>query len=442
MGASLVTQLISEGHDITVIDRDPGKIQEITNLSDVMGIVGNGASYTVQEDAGVEEADLLIAVTGSDELNMLCCTLAEKSGKCATIARVRTSDYLREMGYLRDKLGLAMIVNPELEAATEIANILAMPSALEVNPFAKGQAQMVRFKIDDSNELSGRALVDLGSKNTESILIGAVERSGEVFIPNGHFMIIPDDIVSIIGTRKSVRKFMEYSGLHNQSVKNAIIVGGGRSAFYLATILTHMNISVKLIEKDKARCEELSLLLPKAVIINGDGTDEEILKEEGIANAEAFIPLTGIDEQNIILTLYAKKICKGKVITTITKIDFPEIIAGLDLGSVIYPKKITAEIITGYVRAMRNSQGYSNIETMYHMLEPAEAIEFRISEENAATGVPLKDLNLKKNFLVACIVRDGKTTIPGGSDYMKKGDSVVIITTEQGVKDITDILQQ
>ncbi len=442
VGANLVTQLIREGHDITVIDKDSSRINEITNLYDVMGVTGNGASYTVQMEAGIKDADLLISVTGSDELNMLCCTIAEQSGKCSTIARVRTSDYSREIGYLRDKLGLAMIVNPELEAASEAANILGMPSALEVNPFAKGQAQLVRFKVDEGNVLNGRALIDLGRKNTESILIGSVERDGEVYIPNGMFKIRSEDIVSVIGTRKSVVKFMEYTGMHNQAVRNAIIIGGGQSGIYLATLLLNMNIAVKIIERDRARCEELSVLLPKAVIINADGTDEEVLREEGLVNAEAFIPLTGIDEQNIILTLYAKKICKGKIITKITKIGFPEIIANLDLGSVLYPKKITAEAIIGYVRAMRNSRGYSNIETMYHLPDDAaEAIEFRIDESNKATDVPLKDLELKKNFLVACIVRDGRTIIPGGSDYIKKGDSVVIITTEKGVTDISDIVR-
>lgn len=442
VGASLIPQLIAEGHEITVIDKDPARIQEITNLHDVMGIVGNGASYTVQKEAGVDEADLLISVTGSDELNMLCCTIAEKSGKTSTIGRVRTSDYSQEIGYLRDKLGMALIVNPELQAAQEAANILGMPSALEVNPFAKGQALLVRFKIDETNELNGKTLLDLGSRNTEAILIGSVERDGTVYIPTGKFRILAGDIVSVIGTRRSVVKFMEYTGIHNQAVRNAIIIGGGQSAFYLATQLIHMNIAVKIIERDKARCEELSILLPKAVIINADGTDEEVLREEGIMNAEAFIPLTGIDEQNIILTLYAKKICKGKIITKITKIGFPEIISNLDLGSVLYPKKIASEAIIRYVRAMRNSQGFSNIETMYHLLDhAAEAIEFTVDEDNRATGVPLKDLSLKKNFLVACIVRDGRAIIPGGNDLIKKGDSVVIITTEQGVKDISDIVQ-
>ena len=442
VGSNLVTQLIREGHDITVIDKDSSRINEITNLYDVMGVTGNGASYTVQMEAGIQDADLLISVTGSDELNMLCCTIAEKAGTCSTIARVRTSDYAREIGYLKDKLGLAMIVNPELEAASEAANILGMPSALEVNPFANGQAQLVRIKVDEGNVLDGRALVDLGRKNTESILIGSVERNGAVYIPNGMFKIRSGGIVSVIGTRKSVRKFMEYAGMHNQAVRNAIIIGGGQSGIYLATMLLNMNIAVKIIERNRARCEELSILLPKAVIINADGTDEEVLREEGLVNAEAFIPLTGIDEQNIILTLYAKKICKGKIITKITKIGFPEIIANLDLGSVLYPKKITAEAIIGYVRAMRNSQGYSNIVTMYHLLDDAaEAIEFKIKESNKATDIPLKDLELRKNFLVACIVRNGTTIIPGGSDSIKKGDSVVIITTEKGVKDISDIVR-
>ncbi|SCY12790.1 trk system potassium uptake protein TrkA [Lachnospiraceae bacterium XBB2008] len=441
VGATLVAQLIKEGHDISVIDTDSARIQEITNLYDVMGVIGNGASFTVQKDAGIDDADLLIAITGSDELNMLCCTVAKRVGDCAAIARVRTPDYSQEVGYLREKLGLALIINPELETAVEAANILSMPSAMEVDSFARGQAQLIKFKIDENNILNGKAIMELDHKHTESILISAVQRDGEVTIPSGTFRLQAGDILSVLGTRKSVRKFMDYIGMRSHAVRTAMIVGGGRAAYYLGLQLTNMGVEVKIIERDQARCEELSILLPKAIIIHADGSDEEILREEGIVNTDAFIPLTGIDEQNIMLTLYAKSVTQAKIVTKITRIGFSGVISGLDLDSVIYPNKITAEAIIAYVRAMRNSQGYSNIETLYHLFDhKAEALEFKVGEANAATDKPLSELKLKKNLLVTCIIRNGRIIIPRGGDSILKGDSVVVITTDTGFKDITDIL--
>jgi len=443
VGTTLVSQLIQEGHDITIIDTNSTKVQEIVNLYDVMGITGNGASYTIQCEAGIEEADLLIAVTGSDELNMLCCTVAKRVGNCAAIARVRTPDYSQEIGYLREKLGLALIINPELEAAREAASILGMPGALEIDSFAHGQSELIKFRIEEGNELAGQTLSNIDQKKMDSILICGVERDGEVFIPSGNFVLNEGDTISVLGTRKSVRRFISQIGMRSKAVHNAMIIGGGKAAYYLASNLLNMGIAVKIIEKDKSRCEELSVLLPKAIIINGDGSDEELLKEEGIETIEAFIPLTGIDEENIMLTLHAKMVSKAKVITKINRINFTHVIESLDLGSVIYPKYITAQAIVAYVRATKNSKGFSNIETMYHLFgQKAEAIEFIVGENNAATNIPLMELPLKKDLLVSCINRGGKTIIPRGQDIIRKGDSVVVITTHTGFKDITDILQK
>ena len=269
-----------------------------------MGVVGNGASYSVQMEAGIEQADLLIAVTDSDELNLLCCTLAKQVGRCAAIARVRTPDYSKEVNYLREKLGLAMIINPELEAANEAARILGLPTALEVNSFAHGQAEMIKFKIPKDNILDGLTVAELGSNITNNILMCAVERDGEVFIPKGHFILKRDDVVSFVSSRDDSRDFFEKIGFETNHVRNAMIIGGGKGTYYLAYQLLHMGIEVKIIEKDRARCEELSILLPDAIIINGDGTDQDLLLEEGIRHIESFIPLTGIDEENILLTLF------------------------------------------------------------------------------------------------------------------------------------------
>ncbi|MDE7435760.1 MAG: Trk system potassium transporter TrkA [Lachnospiraceae bacterium] len=441
VGTTLVEQLIKEGHDITIIDRSPSKIEELTNLYDIMGVVGNGASYSVQRDAGIENADLIIAVTESDELNLLCCTVAKQVANCAAIARVRTPDYSREAGYLKEKLGLAMIINPELEAAREAARILYMPTALGVNSFAHGQAELIKFKIPDENILDQMTIAHLGKNIAPDILICGIERGGELYIPSGSFTLAAGDIISFVASTQASKAFLKDIGFKTHQVKDTMIIGGGKAAYYLAKRLLANGISVKIIENDRQRCEALSVLLPKAIIINGDGTDRELLKEEGIEYTESFIPLTGIDEENILLTLHARQVSNAKVITKINRINFKDVISSLDLGSVIYPRYITSEAIIAYVRAKKNSMN-SNIETLYHMFDHrAEAIEFRIYEESAVTNIPLKDLSLKKDLLICFISRHGSIIIPSGQDCILVGDSVMIVTTHTGFNDIQDILK-
>ena len=440
VGSTLIAQLTKEGHEITIIDKNPHKIHDITNLYDVMGVVGNGASFSVQKEAGIDSADLIIAVTESDELNLLCCTVAKQSANCAAIARVRTPDYNNDINYIREKLGLALIINPELEAAKEISHILYLPAALEVNSFAYGQAEMIKLKIPHGSVLDGMPLFDVRSKLVRGILICVVERDGQVHIPSGNFKLQGGDVISYLGVRSHSRAFLKAIGFDTRQVRNAMIVGGGRVAFYLAQKLLGNGIDVKIIENDPVHCNFLSDHLPKATIIHGDGTSEELLKEEGIEDAESFIPLTGIDEENIMLTLYAKQVSNAKVVTKINRITFTDVINQLDLGSVIYPKYITSEAIIAYVRAKQASKD-RNIETLYHMYDSrVESIEFIVDEESAVTGVPLKDLKLKPNLLIACISRQGNVFIPGGNDAIAPGDTVIIVTTHTGFNDLTDIL--
>lgn len=441
VGITLIEQLSKEGHDITIIDKNPSRVHEISSLYDVMGIVGNGASYSVQMDAGIEKADLIIAVTDSDELNLLCCTVAKQVGDCGAIARVRTPDYSKEAGYLREKLGLTMIINPELEASRETARILYLPTALEVNSFAHGQAEIIKFKIPKENILDGMTIATLGKTITNDILICAIERQGEVYIPGGDFQMAAGDIISFVAPRRFIRAFLKKTGFKTRQVKNAMIVGGGKAAYYLAKQLLIMGIDVKIIEQNKERCEELSILLPDAVIINGDGTDQELLREAGLEYAESFIPLTGIDEENILLTLHARQISQAKTVTKINRSSFKDVINGLDLGSVIYPRYITSEAIIAYVRAKKNSMN-SNIETLYHMFDNrAEAIEFLVEEDSPVTGVPLKDLALKKDLLISFIYRNGSVRIPDGQDTIEVGDTVMVVTTHTGLDNIQDILR-
>ena len=440
VGRTLVEQLSQEGHDITIVDRGGQKAQALANLYDIMGVQGNGASYGVLKEAGIETADLLIAVTQSDELNLLCCTVGKQVANCAAIARVRTPDYSREVGYLREKLGLAMIINPEMEAAAEAARILYLPTALEIDSFAHGQADLIKFKVPEGNVLDGMNLITLGQRIAPDILICAAERDGQVIIPRGQYTIRAGDILSFAASRAVGKKFLEDIGFKTNRVRNAMLIGGGRAAYYLARQLLSMGIQVKIIEISRERCEELSILLPKAVIINGDGTNEDLLREEGIERAEAVVALTGIDEENILLTLFARRVSQAKTITKINRITFQDVINSLDLGSVIYPKYITSEAIIRYVRAMKESMD-SNIETLYHMFDHrAEAVEFRVDAPSGVTDIPLKDLQLKDSLLVCAIYRDGKVRIPNGQDAIRVGDTIMVVTTHTGFSDIRDIL--
>ncbi|MDO5377939.1 MAG: Trk system potassium transporter TrkA [Clostridia bacterium] len=441
VGHTLTEQLTREGHDITIVDTSEHVIRDTTEIFDVMGIRGNGASLSVLEEAGLKEADLVIAVTGSDELNLLCCTIAKKAGgQLAAIARVRNPDYSEELPYLRQQLGLSMIINPELEAAREIARILSRPQALTVSAFAKGHAELVRFKIPPDNVLCGRSIMQLDSLFDFGYLVCAVEREGSVSIPGGSFMLHEGDDVTILASSRDVHRIFESIGMRSQAVKSCMIIGGGKSSYYLAKQLLEQRLEVKIIETDRKRCDELSTLLPEALIINGDGGDEQLLREEGISSAEAFVPLTGLDEENILLTLYAKRVPGLKTITKINRITFNDVIDGLELGSVVYPKYITSEAIIAYVRARQNSIG-SNVETLYHMFDNrVEAIEFHIEKDAPVVGVPLMKLKKKDSLLIACINRGGKIIFPRGQDVIMPGDTVIIVTTHTGFGDISDIL--
>ena len=441
VGITLIDQLSKEGHYITVIDKNSTKLQTLSNNYDIMTICGNGASYSVQREAGIESADLIIAVTDSDELNLLCCTVASRSGKCSAIARVRTPDYSIEANYLKNKLGLARIINPELEAANEVTRILSLPTALDVTPFAHGQVEMVKIKIPENSFLDNMEIQNISKNISTDFLISAVERNGEVFIPSGSFILKSGDIMSVVAARRDILSTLKKMNFKSTPIKNTLIIGGGKVAYYLAKQLLNIGFDVKIIEQDRERCEELSILLPKAIIINGDGTDEDLLKEEGIQNCDSFVPLTGIDEENIMLTLYASKVSNAKAVTKINRINFTNVIAGLDLGSVVYPRFLTSEAIIAYVRAMKNSMN-SGIETLSHLFnQRVEAIEFKIKEAPAVTNIPLMDLKLKNNLLICVINRNGRVFIPSGQDCFMDGDSVVLVTTHQGFNDINDILK-
>lgn len=442
VGHTLCGRLVREGHDVTIVDTNERVIRDTTEIYDVMGIRGNGASLRVLEEAGAAKADLVIAVTGSDELNLLCCTIARKVGgsDLAAIARVRNPDYADELVYLSKQLGLSMIINPELEAATEIARILSRPQALSVSAFAKGQAELVRFKIPEGNVLCGKKIMELDALFTVGYLVCAVERGGEVYIPSGPFELLAGDEIMILASTREVHKIFAAVGMNSRAVSSCMIVGGGKSSYYLAKQLLRHRMDVRIIEKDRTRCEELSALLPQAVVVCGDGGDETLLREEGVDSMEAFVALTGLDEENILLSLYAKKMPGLKTITKINRINFGDVIEELDLGSVVYPKYITAESIIAYVRARQNTIG-SNVETLYHLFgDRVEALEFHVDKDAPVVGVPLMKLRKKNNLLIACIGRKGKVLFPRGQDAIEADDTVIIVTTHTGFRNISDIL--
>lgn len=440
VGQSLAAELSREGNDITVIDNKEEVVQEFASQYDLMGIVGNGSIYSTQIEAGIAEADLLIAVTGSDELNLLCCLIAKKAGNCHTIARVRNPEYGKEINFIKEELGLAMVINPELAAAGEVAKVLKFPSAIEVNSFAKSRVELLKFRVSEQSVLNNMKLADLSKKIRGNVLICAVERGDELIIPDGECVLRAKDKVSIVGGTADANEFFRQAGIVANQVKSIMIVGGSAIAFYLAKMLLAAGVRVKLVEKNMKRCEMLCELLPKATIVYGDGTDKELLLEEGIQKYESFAALTNIDEENILLSLYAKKIGNMKLVTKINRIAFDEVIKELDLDTVIHPKDITAEHIIRYVRSMKNSLG-TNVETLHKIIDnKAEAVEFVIRKKSRVTDIPLQELRIKKGILVACINRGGKVIIPRGMDSIKIRDSVVIITQQKGLNDIEDIL--
>lgn len=441
VGHKIIEQLCLEDVHITLIDTRPQVVTEIVNEYDIMGVVGSGTDIDTLNEAGIEDADVLVAVAGSDELNLMICLLAKKLGNCQTIARVRKPEYIKSINLLKNDLGLAMIVNPEQAAASEISRILRFPSVIKIDTFAKGRVEILKFKVPENCVLDKLRVMDIVTKLGSNILICGVERKEEAFIPSGSFEIRSGDLVSFVAPLGEAGKFFKKIGIRTNRVKNTLIVGGGDTSYYLANQLLQRNIDVKIIEQKQERCDELFQLLPKATITHGDGTDNKLLYEEGLTHFDSFVSLTNIDEENVLLSLYAKSKTDCKIITKINRIEYDNVIGDLQLGTMIYPKNITAEYIVRFVRALRNSVG-SNIETLHYILDgKAEALEFRIKEKSPISNIKLEDLNLKDNILIACITRNSKLIIPRGQDMILPGDTVIVVTLKEGFTDISDILK-
>ena len=439
VGETLAAELVNEDNNITMIDLSSEKIKEITARYDVMGIVGNGATHQTQIEAGIDTADLLIAVTDSDELNLLCCMIAKKTGTCRVIARVISPEYNTESDYLKNELGLEMIINPELESAKEISRVLRFPSATKIETFAGGQVELLTFKLPENSPMVGMCLKDVIVRLKVNVLICTVERDGDAHIPNGNFVFREKDVISIVASHKDAYDFFKKINCNIESVKDAIIVGGGDITHYLCSMLSR-TINLKVIDKSYEVCEEFAKEFKDVTVICGDETDHEFLIEEGAATCDAFVSTSNRDEENILLSLFAKNCGKAKIVTKINRTDYDDIIKHLDLDSSIYPKGITADMILRYVRATKNAFG-SNVETMYNVIKgKVEASEFKVTQGSPICAAPLMQLHFKKDVIVAAILREGELIIPRGSDVILPGDSVIIVSKILGLRDISDIL--
>lgn len=441
VGYKLAKQLSEEDYDVVLIDNNEGKLREAINKLDISCITGDGVSIETQNEAGVPEADLVIACASTDEINMLSCLIAKRLGANHTIARVRNPIYFQQIHILKEDLRLSMAINPELTVANEISRVLIFPSASKVETFVKGKVELVEVLLREGNPIIGKSLAEVYKQFQIKILVCAVQRGKDVFIPDGSFVAQEGDKLHIAATHKQLERLFEKLGSHKKRIKKVLISGGGRVSYYLASKLCKMGMDVKIIEHNRKKCESLCEQLPDVTVIHGDATDHELLLEEGIEETDAFIGLTGLDEENIISGLFAKAQGVHKIIAKVNEDSRAEMVETLGLDSLVSAKTATADAILGYVRARQNSYSNANVEAMYRLVDNSvEALEFIIKEDASYTNIPLKDLQTKPNNLIACIGRNRKIIIPSGNDFIQKGDSVVVITKDKRVQDITDIL--
>lgn len=443
LGGTLSAQLVQEGHDVTVIDNNPAAIKRLLNTQDLMCLEGNGATAEMQIEAGIKKSQLLISTTTHDELNMLCCLVARKLGIERSICRVRDPEYYNQIDLIKNDLGLAMAINPELSAAGEIARVLVFPAAAKVEIFGKGKVEVVENCIAEDSPLVGLSLAEIYKKLNLQFLICAVQREQEIFIPTGNFVLRAGDRINVAASHGDLERFFRQNGSLKGKIKTVMIVGGGKIGFYLAQQLSAVGMRVKLIEKNYDRCTQLCDLLPKATIIHGDGTDQDLLMDEGLADADSFVALSSLDEENIIMSLFAKTNSKAKIVTKINRETYTDIARKLGIETIISPKQLANGMILSYVRSLENASKESRIESLYNIIgNRVEAIEFNVTEKIPdLTSIPLKDLKIKKNILICALIRKRQAIIPNGQDKIEAGDSVIIVTKEHRFSELRDILE-
>ncbi len=442
VGKTLIKHMSNEDHDIIVVDQNAMKVEEVVNQYDVIGVVGNGGSYDILMEAGAQDANLIICVTASDELNILAGLVAKKMGTRHTIARVRNPDYSSQRDFMRNQLGFSMIVNPELEAASEIRRVLSFPSAVKVDTFSRGKVELAEFFVEDHSRLNGVELNQLHKITKTNILVCAVSHNEDVIIPDGNYAIKPGDHLYITGTHRDLSKFCLDIGVITSRIKNVIIIGGGKIAYYLSKQLSTQGIKVKIIEKDKNRCQVLAEKLPYVTIIHGDGSDDELLNEEGIENTDAVLALTGLDEENIVLSLSAKSLYHKKTIAKVTRMNYTGLSDVLKVDSIVAPKKIVASQIIRYVRAKMNKDHDSAIKTLYKIVDgEVEAVEFKVTEHFKFLHKTINEMKIKEHVLVAAIIRKNEVIVPKGNTAMELNDYVIIVSRGEIMKSLNDMLR-
>ncbi len=441
IGTTIVESLVFEGHDVTAVDNDASVIEEIQNIYDVMCVCGAITDYNTLVDADVSKAQLFVAVTGSDEMNMLACFLAKKMGAQNTIARIRNPFYNEHsLGFLKQQLNLNTSINPEMIVAKELYNVLKFPSADSIESFSRRQFELIHHKLKEDSILDGMSLIEMRKKFPGNYLVGTVERDDEVFIPGGNFVLKAGDRVGFTASPADIQKLFKQLGILRKKARSVIILGASTTAYYLAKMLLASGNPVKIIEKDRSRCEDFSEKLPGAVIIEGDGARQELLLEEGIASTDAFVTLTGMDEENILISFFAKSQNVPKIITKVNRIELATMAEKLGLDTIVAPRSVVLDIISRYARALENSMG-SNVETLYKLMDgKAEALEFIVKEDFEHQQIPLKALKLKKNIIIAGIIRNRKVIIPGGDDFILAGDRIVVLAAGHYLNDLSDIL--
>ena len=442
IGATILANLTTEGHDVIAIDNNPEILAKITNIYDVIGVCGNGADWDILEEADAASTDLLVAATDSDELNCLCCFFAKRMGTQYTIARIRNPEYNdTSLGFMKKHLDLAMAINPELLAAHELYNILKLPSAAKIETFSTRNFEMIELRIKPDSPLHNMKLMDLRNKYKAKFLICAVQRDEEAYIPDGNFILKSGDKIGLTAAPSEIAKLLKEIGILQKQARNIMILGGSRTAYYLAKRLTNAGNSVTIIERDRQICEELCEALPKAVIINGDGAQQELLLEEGLHSWDAFVALTGTDEQNLLISSFVQSQNVPKVIAKVNREELIPLAEHWGIDCIVSPKKTISNILVQYARALENSAG-SSVETLYKLMDDkVEALEFIVKPDFEAIKIPLKELSTKPNTLIAGIMRDRKPIIPSGDDMLLPDDKVVVLAENQRINSLRDILK-
>lgn len=442
IGTTVLESLVEEGHNVTAVDIRTLPLSDITNIHDVMTVCGNGADCETLEEAGVAAADLVVATTGSDEINMLCCHVAKQLGAANTVARIRKTEFNdNSLPKMQDLLDLSLSINPDRLAALEVYHALRLPAAVKLETFSGGKFEMIEIKLKEDSPFVGTPLYALRDKFKATFLVCVVQRGDEVFIPGGDFVLQGGDRIGITAHHRELQKLLRNMGTKQKQARKVMILGGSRTAYYLAKRLLTAGTEVKIIDKDRERCEALCELLPAAAIICGDGTQQELLLEEGLEGMDAFVSLTGLDEQNILLAFFAAAHQVPKVIPKVNRKELGALAERLGLDTVVSPRSIIADVLVQHARALENSMG-SNVETLYRLMDDgAEALEFNVKDDPRLVNIPLKDLQLKRQVLVAGINRGREALIPTGDDVILPGDKVVVITAAGRLNDLSDILK-